>query len=78
VLIEIGLGVLIVLALNYVAITAWEAAMADWKPPAQQQTPTPGAGAPEAAAAVAPRAVVGGEQQVSPGATQMRRYWSLP
>lgn len=79
VLIEVGLGALSALALNYVAITAWEAAMADWKPQAQQQTSTPGAGAPETATAVAERAVLEGTQEVvSRKAVPTRRYWSLP
>jgi hypothetical protein len=75
--IEVGLGLLSILALYYVAVTAWEAAMTDWSSEAQKQTSTFGKGALEPAAALAGR-IGEDEQPVRARAIQPRASWSLP
>ena len=82
VLIEIGLAVLIALAIYYVTVTACNAAMTDWQTQANVQAPTPAAGALGLAATLAPRGLGDGEEalkvMVVPPATQPRSSWSLP
>ena len=81
VLIEIGLGVLFVLAVYYVTVTACNAAMTDWQTRAKASVSAP-AGAPELAATLAPRGLGAGEEalkvMVVPPATQAPSSWSLP
>lgn len=83
VLIEIGLGVLFVLAVYYVTVTACNAAMTDWQARAKASAPAPAAGAPELAATLTSRGLgVLGEEALNvtvvPPATQPRSSWSLP
>lgn len=82
VLIEIGLGVLFVLAVYYVTVTACNAAMTDWQEQAKASVSAPAAGAPELAATLAPRGLGAGEEtlkvMVVPPVTQARSSWSLP
>jgi hypothetical protein len=63
---EIGLGLLSLLAFYYVAVTAWEAAMIDWKPPAKLRPASSPQDAPEMQPAL---------EQPLP---EPRSSWSLP
>jgi hypothetical protein len=82
VLIEIGLGVLFVLAVYYVTVTACNAAMTDWQTQAKASVSAPAAGAPELAATLARRGLGVREEalevMVVPPVTQARSSWSLP
>jgi hypothetical protein len=82
VLIEIGLGVLFVLAVYYVTVTACNAAMTDWQAQAKASAPAPAIGAPGLAATLARRGLGVDEEalnvMVVPPATQPRSSWSLP
>jgi hypothetical protein len=78
VLLEVGLGILGVLALYYVSVTALEAALTDWMAAAQLVQERPAAGAPTATRAASPRPAGGDVGEIPLSVTRPPQSWSLP